>query len=104
MNSFVLYPPGWFPRPLVPQASTEHPAPRVTFICFTANVYKLGLGADRRVRPHRSSMQFESIQLSGGYPHFKQPLVGAGLCACPGCVMRLCDEGRHGILPLQKLD
>ena len=64
----------------------------------------LRVGADRRVRPHRLALQFESIQLSGGYPHFKQPLVGAGLCACPGYVMRLCDEGRHGSLSLQKLD
>jgi hypothetical protein len=43
----------------------------------------LRVEADCRVRPHRSSMQFESIQLSCGYPHFTQPLVGAGLCACP---------------------
>ena len=64
----------------------------------------LRVGADRRVRPHRLALQFDSIQLSGGYPHFKQPLVGAGLCACPGYVMRLCDEGRHGSLPLQELD
>jgi hypothetical protein len=28
-------------------------------------------------------MEFKSVQLSGGYPHLKQPLVGAGLCACP---------------------
>ena len=53
----------------------------------------LRVGADRRVRPHGLAMQLESIQLSGGYPHFKQPLVGAGLCACPGYVMRLCDGG-----------
>ena len=65
---------------------------------------KVIVGADRRVRRHRLAMQLESIQLSGGYPHFKQPLVGAGLCACPGYVMRLCDEGRHGSLPLQELD
>jgi hypothetical protein len=64
----------------------------------------LRVGADRRVRPHRLAMQLESIKLSGGYPHFKQPLVGAGLCACAGYVMRLCDEGRHGSLPLQELD
>ena len=64
----------------------------------------LCVGADRRVRPYRLALQFESNLLSGGYPHFKQPLVGAGLCACPGYVMRLCDEGRHGSLPLQELD
>jgi hypothetical protein len=59
----------------------------------------LRVGADRRVRPHRLALQFESNLLSGGYPYFKQPLVGAGLCACPGYVMRLCDEGRPLCLP-----
>jgi hypothetical protein len=39
-------------------------------------------------------MEFKSVQLSGGYPHLKQPLAGAGLCACPRKLdsLGICDE------------